>query len=88
MPNEYARFECWPAKEEHAAKLGKGHRLNYSEAFRGAIFEIEFRLVEGQTVQQFPCRIAEIEERGPVIVFQITVIGCYPQLTQLVFEFG
>jgi hypothetical protein len=39
-------------------------------------------------VKQFPGRIAQVKEWHAVIKFQITVIGCYSQLAQVVFEFG
>jgi hypothetical protein len=39
-------------------------------------------------MKQFPGRIAEVEERRAVVEFQVTVIGCYPQLAQFASEFG
>jgi hypothetical protein len=39
-------------------------------------------------MKQFPGRITQVEKRRAVIEFQVMVVGCYPQLAQLVFESG
>jgi hypothetical protein len=46
------------------------------------------RFLAVQAMKQFPGRIAQVKKRRAVVVFQVTVVGCYPQLPQTIIEFG
>jgi hypothetical protein len=68
--------------------FSQGHGLDDRKTLRGAIAQVMLRFLAVQAMKQFPGRIAQVKKRRAVVVFQVTVVGCYPQLPQTIIEFG
>ena len=49
-------------------ELGERHRLNHGEALARPVLEVAVRLLAVQPVEELPRRVAEVEERPPVLV--------------------
>ena len=72
-------------KRQVAVGIGDTKSVTFREAdglydrepFPGAVFEIEARLFARGTVEQLPCRVAQIEERPAVGILQVTPAGMH-----------
>ncbi len=55
-----------------AVDLGERDGLDHRESLRRAIAQVVLRLLQGAAMKKLPRRVAEIEERGAIIVHQKT----------------